>query len=156
MYPVDLLKVSRLIAFYDLQPDTNPFQTRMQIVNASSSIVYNGLSNAVLTISRAEGVRSLWRGLSSVVAGAGVFIFFISARSYEYFRLTTEQGPAHAVYFATYESVKHTLGGNNGKNEHHPFAAGWWLYPHQQHLLSVFSCERSQRYNRQRCTDESF
>lgn len=49
------------------------YQTRMQIVNASSSIVYSGLSNAVLTISRAEGVRSLWRGLSSVVAGAGMF-----------------------------------------------------------------------------------
>lgn len=48
------------------------YQTRMQIVNASSSIVYSGLSNAVLTISRAEGVRSLWRGLSSVVAGAGM------------------------------------------------------------------------------------
>lgn len=32
-------------------------------------------------------------------------------------------GPAHAVYFATYEAVKHAMGGNNG-NEHHPLAAG--------------------------------
>ena len=32
-------------------------------------------------------------------------------------------GPAHAVYFATYEAVKHAMGGNMG-NEHHPLAAG--------------------------------
>lgn len=32
-------------------------------------------------------------------------------------------GPAHAVYFATYEAVKQAMGGNNG-NEHHPLAAG--------------------------------
>lgn len=34
-------------------------------------------------------------------------------------------GPAHAVYFASYEAVKHALGGNEGgKDEHHPLAAG--------------------------------
>ena len=34
-------------------------------------------------------------------------------------------GPAHAVYFATYESVKQAMGGNEGLNhEHHPLAAG--------------------------------
>lgn len=32
-------------------------------------------------------------------------------------------GPAHAVYFATYEAVKQAMGGNNG-TEHHPLAAG--------------------------------
>lgn len=32
-------------------------------------------------------------------------------------------GPAHAVYFATYEAVKQAMGGNKG-NEHHPLAAG--------------------------------
>lgn len=32
-------------------------------------------------------------------------------------------GPAHAVYFATYEAVKHGMGGNMG-DEHHPLAAG--------------------------------
>lgn len=37
--------------------------------------------------------------------------------------LTGKTGPAHAVYFATYEAVKHAMGGNNG-NEHHPLAAG--------------------------------
>lgn len=45
---------------------------------------------------------SLWRGMSSVVVGAG---------------------PAHAVYFATYEAVKHLMGGNK-IGVHHPLAAG--------------------------------
>jgi hypothetical protein len=37
----------------------------------------------------------------------------------------TPQGPAHAVYFATYEWVKHAMGGNAGlKTDHHPLAAG--------------------------------
>ncbi len=32
-------------------------------------------------------------------------------------------GPAHAVYFATYEAVKHVMGGNQA-GVHHPLAAG--------------------------------
>ena len=32
-------------------------------------------------------------------------------------------GPAHAVYFATYEAVKQAMGGND-RNSHHPVAAG--------------------------------
>lgn len=31
-------------------------------------------------------------------------------------------GPAHAVYFATYEAVKQAMGGN--ASGHHPLAAG--------------------------------
>ncbi|KAF2658140.1 asparaginyl-tRNA synthetase [Lophiostoma macrostomum CBS 122681] len=85
MYPIDLLK------------------TRMQVVSPSPTAMYSGISNAMVTISRVEGFRTLWRGLSSVVLGAG---------------------PAHAVYFASYEAVKQSLGGNEGANdEHHPFAA---------------------------------
>ncbi|KAF2121724.1 mitochondrial carrier domain-containing protein [Lophiotrema nucula] len=85
MYPIDLLK------------------TRMQIVNPSPTAIYSGISNAMVTISRVEGFRTLWRGVSSVVVGAG---------------------PAHAVYFASYEAVKHALGGNEGGHgEHHPLAA---------------------------------
>ncbi len=34
----------------------------------------------------------------------------------------TGQGPAHAVYFATYEAVKHLMGGNRA-GVHHPLAA---------------------------------
>ncbi|KAK5125255.1 hypothetical protein LTR85_000931 [Meristemomyces frigidus] len=83
MYPIDLLK------------------TRMQVVNPTPAAIYTGLGNAIATISRAEGYLGLWRGLSSVVVGAG---------------------PAHAVYFATYEVVKQQMGGN--ASGHHPLAAG--------------------------------
>ncbi|KAI6840946.1 hypothetical protein KC350_g5354, partial [Hortaea werneckii] len=82
MYPVDLLK------------------TRLQVVNPTPAAIYTGLGNAISTISRAEGYLSLWRGVSSVVLGAG---------------------PAHAVYFATYEVVKQAMGGNAAG--HHPIAA---------------------------------
>ncbi|TGZ81231.1 mitochondrial carrier [Ascodesmis nigricans] len=77
-------------------------KTRMQIVNPSPSAMYSGITNAVSRISSTEGIRSLWRGIASVAMGAG---------------------PAHAVYFATYEMVKHELGGNVGtSDDHHPIA----------------------------------
>ncbi|KAL1303142.1 hypothetical protein AAFC00_006574 [Neodothiora populina] len=82
MYPIDLLK------------------TRMQVMNPTPAAIYTGLGNAIATISRVEGYMSLWRGLSSVVLGAG---------------------PAHAIYFATYEVVKQEMGGN--ASGHHPLAA---------------------------------
>ncbi|PUU81540.1 mitochondrial carrier domain-containing protein [Tuber borchii] len=75
-------------------------KTRMQIVNPTPAAMYTGITNAVAQISSTEGVRSLWRGIASVAVGAG---------------------PAHAVYFGTYEAVKQKLGGNVG-SEHHPFA----------------------------------
>ncbi|KAF8424061.1 mitochondrial carrier domain-containing protein [Tirmania nivea] len=75
-------------------------KTRMQIVNPTPSAVYTGIANAVAQISSTEGARSLWRGIASVALGAG---------------------PAHAVYFSTYEFVKQRLGGNEGE-EHHPLA----------------------------------
>ncbi|KAI5814867.1 mitochondrial carrier domain-containing protein [Pyronema omphalodes] len=81
MYPIDAIK------------------TRMQIINPSPSALYNGIAHAAGQISSTEGIRSLWRGIGSVVLGAG---------------------PAHAVYFATYEAVKHKLGGND--IEHNPLA----------------------------------
>ena len=34
----------------------------------------------------------------------------------------TSTGPAHALYFLTYEAVKHAMGGNNAG--HHPLAGG--------------------------------
>jgi hypothetical protein len=38
-------------------------------------------------------------------------------------RLNCATGPAHAVYFGTYEAVKEFAGGNKDDG-HHPFAAG--------------------------------
>ncbi len=44
----------------------------MQVVNpTAATTIYTGISNAMLTITRAEGFRNLWRGVSSVVMGAG-------------------------------------------------------------------------------------
>ena len=79
------------------------------------------MSHALSTISKAEGIGSLWKGISSVVLGAGTAEKATMAQRHVV--LTQSTGPAHAVYFATYEAVKHAMGGNNG-NEHHPLAAG--------------------------------
>ncbi|KXJ90681.1 mitochondrial carrier domain-containing protein [Microdochium bolleyi] len=83
MYPIDAIK------------------TRMQIVNPAGTSAYNGMIQSTMRIASGEGVLKLWRGMSSVVVGAG---------------------PAHAVYFATYEAVKHLMGGNQA-GVHHPLAA---------------------------------
>ncbi|KAI0848691.1 mitochondrial RNA-splicing protein MRS3 [Daldinia vernicosa] len=84
MYPIDAIK------------------TRMQILNsAEANAVYKGMVQSTMRIASGEGVLKLWRGMSSVVVGAG---------------------PAHAVYFATYEAVKHLMGGNRA-GVHHPLAA---------------------------------
>jgi hypothetical protein len=112
----------------------------MQVVNPSPTAVYTGISNAMVTISRVEGVRTLWRGVSSVVVGAG---------------------PAHAVYFATYESVKNAMGGNEGeKHTHHPLAAGTKpsfplvSTPHSS-TDSISSCQRCFGHHSERCAHES-
>ncbi|RMJ17949.1 hypothetical protein BHE90_006206 [Fusarium euwallaceae] len=83
MYPIDAIK------------------TRMQILNPSTTPAYSGVIRNTFQIARTEGFFSLWRGMSSVIVGAG---------------------PAHAVYFATYEAVKHAMGGNQA-GVHHPLAA---------------------------------
>lgn len=83
MYPIDAIK------------------TRMQVLNPSPTAVYNGVIQGTYKMATGEGILSLWRGMSSVVVGAG---------------------PAHAVYFATYEAVKHVMGGNKA-GVHHPLAA---------------------------------
>ncbi|KAF1990271.1 mitochondrial carrier [Aulographum hederae CBS 113979] len=82
MYPVDAIK------------------TRLQVLNPSPAALYDGMANAAAQMSAKEGFRSLWRGVSSVILGAG---------------------PAHAVYFATYEGAKSAFGADSA-TEHHPFA----------------------------------
>lgn len=73
MFPVDSIK------------------TRMQVFATSPAAVYTGIGNAFTRISSTEGIRALWRGVSSVIMGAG---------------------PAHAVHFGAYEAVKELVGGN--------------------------------------------
>jgi hypothetical protein len=43
----------------------------MQILHPSAGGLYTGLTNAVSTIYRIEGWRTLWKGVSSVIVGAG-------------------------------------------------------------------------------------
>lgn len=95
----------------------------MQVINPSPGAVYSGLSNAVMTIARVEGIRSLWRGVASVIVGAGTYSRLLEIWAI----LRGFTGPAHAVYFATYEAVKQGMGGNEG-TAHHPFAAGKCFY----------------------------
>ena len=76
MYPIDLLKVCTYVGWHWWQRrGTNIIkQTRMQVVNPTPAAIYSGLGNAIATISRVEGYMSLWRGLSSVIVGAGGFL----------------------------------------------------------------------------------
>ncbi|KZP01695.1 mitochondrial carrier [Calocera viscosa TUFC12733] len=84
MFPVDSIK------------------TRMQVFSTSPAAVYSGIGNAVARISSTEGLRTLWRGVASVIVGAG---------------------PAHALYFGTYEIVKEATGGN--RPGHHVASTAW-------------------------------
>lgn len=71
-------------------------------------------------------------------------------------------GPAHAVYFATYEVVKQAMGGN--ASGHHPVAAGMSSYPASSasHMracvllltLQLHSLQWRLRDNCQRCLYE--
>ena len=63
----------------------------MQVFQSSPAASYSGVGDAFTRISATEGGRALWRGVSSVILGAG---------------------PAHAVHFGTYETIKELAGGN--------------------------------------------
>lgn len=67
----------------------------MQVFATSPAAIYSGVGNALTRISSTEGMRALWRGVSSVILGAG---------------------PAHAVHFGVYEKVKELAGGNEKNN----------------------------------------
>lgn len=43
----------------------------MQVLNPNPGAVYKGVIQGTYRIASREGVLSLWRGMSSVVAGAG-------------------------------------------------------------------------------------
>ena len=94
MFPIDSIKVSwhHIIMF----SSQNLSQTRMQVFATTPMAVYSGVGNAFMRISSTEGLRALWRGVSSVILGAG---------------------PAHAVHFGTLEAVKELAGGNEAGNQ---------------------------------------
>lgn len=72
------------------------FQTRMQALVPDPRADYRSLLDAAHKIMRYEGLRSTMRGFGAMVTGAG---------------------PAHAMYFACYEEVKHRL--SNGQQGNH-------------------------------------
>lgn len=95
MFPIDSIKV-RKYAFYHSFPYQCHAKTRMQVFATSQAAIYTGVGNAFTRISSTEGMRALWRGVSSVILGAG---------------------PAHAVHFGAYEAVKELAGGNEKGNQ---------------------------------------
>ena len=71
MYPVDMLKVT-----FDPR---GPFwlcaeapQTRLQVLKPAEGGLYTGMHQAFWKIRRIEGLRSMWKGVSSVIVGAGM------------------------------------------------------------------------------------
>lgn len=98
----------------------------MQILHPTTGGLYTGITNAVSTIYRIEGWRTLWKGVSSVIVGAGMLVLFFFFSFFLWSRqvlMNFTIGPAHAVYFGTYEAVKELAGGNVDDG-HHPVAAG--------------------------------
>ena len=114
MFPIDSIKVRfrpwgkpATSSFEPAAPDaaallTAPlplFQTRMQVIPITPTSAYNTLYSSLTRVATTDGLRTLWKGVNSVIMGAG---------------------PAHAVYFGTYEIVKDLAGGNRPG---HQFAA---------------------------------
>ena len=71
MYPVDMLKV----IFYSADSSgcalKSP-QTRLQVLKPAEGGLYTGMHQAFWKIRRIEGFRSMWKGVSSVIVGAGM------------------------------------------------------------------------------------
>lgn len=68
----------------------------MQVFTTQPAAVYSGMTEAFTRVVSTEGASRLWRGVWSVILGAG---------------------PAHAVYFGTYEAVKDAAGGNRAGHQ---------------------------------------
>lgn len=67
----------------------------MQVLHTDPEAIYTSLNQAIRKISSTEGLFNLWRGVQSVILGAG---------------------PAHAIYFGSYEYFKHLFSSLNNEN----------------------------------------
>ena len=115
MYPVDMLKV-RIVSCDRCRTSANVSQTRLQVLKPREGGLYTGFWNAFSKVRTIEGGSRMWKGVSSVIIGAGLFQCTV-------LELRADMilpGPAHALYFLTYENVKHAMGGN--ERGHHPIA----------------------------------
>ncbi|KAI8470861.1 MAG: mitochondrial carrier domain-containing protein [Monoraphidium minutum] len=90
-----LAGVGEHVAMYPL--DT--IKTRMQALGHPGQRLHTSTLQALRAALRREGLRGLYAGVGAAAAGAG---------------------PAHAIYFGTYEAAKEALGGN--ASGHHPAA----------------------------------
>lgn len=110
MYPIDVIK-TRMQLFLTLNPNKNATGAAASIAKKASE--NNGIIRSIVKVTSAEGSFALWRGISSVLLGAG---------------------PAHAVYFGVFEHTKTLLVNNFVKSqnkqittlitdENHPFIA---------------------------------
>lgn len=77
----------------------------MQIISSAPS---QSLSQSLIRVYSTDGLMSLWRGVNSVIMGAG---------------------PAHAVYFGTYEIVKEATGGNRPGHQFASTGASGFIFP---------------------------
>jgi len=80
----------------------------MQIINPSAGGLYNGLSHAVSTIYRLEGLRTLWRGMTSVIVGAGARRHGVDVKN-EKIPLTLVQVPRMPFTLAHMKSSRNLL-----------------------------------------------
>lgn len=85
--------------------DVKPLQTRMQVISSgrgAAALAVVGGGGAHAAVAASTSLKNLWRGVNSVVLGAG---------------------PAHALHFATYEYCKDKFEAEGKENNTLAFAA---------------------------------
>ena len=72
MYPVDMLKV-KIHSSDPVLACAQPPQTRLQVLKPAEGGIYTGMQQAFWRIGKVEGYGSLWKGVTSVIMGAGMW-----------------------------------------------------------------------------------
>ena len=85
-------------------------KTRLHRLHPTAAATYNGTLDALVTIARTETPGTLFRGISVVASGAG---------------------PAHAIYFSSYEQAKKMLGIKDTAHENHIGATRTHAHAHK-------------------------
>ncbi|OEJ88519.1 Mitochondrial RNA-splicing protein MRS4 [Hanseniaspora osmophila] len=96
MFPIDAIKTR-------MQALATASASASSAISASK-LMQSGIIRTITSISTQEGSLALWKGVQSVILGAG---------------------PAHAVYFATYETVKDKISQNNKYSIPQPIVTGF-------------------------------
>lgn len=154
MYPVDAIKVSH-------EPLCPSIWTYTDQRHLDPNADLKSYTECCLQWNHTGHISNCnWRGISKTMAWnvkrccRSRFVC-LDLRVYGTWNWERYTGPAHAVYFATYEAVKHAMGGNKA-GVHHPLAAGMVTH----HYIWNF-CSHKTSYqwgmcdNRKWCTHES-